>query len=117
GAPAAEKGAAKGKAGGAAKGKGPSRPALFFREQWKQSPGGGEHPLKPENLANANLELKLYGNTGEGILLTGADGDENNPTHLWTGTCETACMATFRHKTSFANLTGLARIKMNVKTS
>ncbi|MEO8097517.1 MAG: hypothetical protein ABI811_07425 [Acidobacteriota bacterium] len=116
--PAAEKGAVKGKAGGAAKGKAATRPTVFFRETWKQSAKGGEHPLLAENLSNPNLELKLYGNApGEGILLTGIDGDENNPTHMWTGTCEMACMATFRHKTNFANLTGLARMKINIKTS
>jgi hypothetical protein len=102
------------------------RPKLFVREEWKQSPGGGEHPLKAENVANPNLELKLYSNASfdagksapdGGILMTGADKDDSNPSHLWTGICAQGCMAAFRHKTSYVDLTGLARITMNVKTS
>ncbi len=37
-----------------------TRPLLFFREEWKQTPAGGEHAVVPsEALSNPNLELKL----------------------------------------------------------
>jgi hypothetical protein len=37
-----------------------TRPPLFFREEWKQTAAGGEHPVNPsEALSNPNLELKL----------------------------------------------------------
>jgi len=49
--------------------------------------------------------------------MTGAATDENNPTHLWTGMCTTPCGFTLRDKNNFADLTGLARIKMVTKTS
>jgi len=47
-----------GRAGGANRG----RPPLFFKEEWKQTEKGGEHPVDIASaLSNPNLELKLYG--------------------------------------------------------
>ena len=95
-----------------------TRAPLFFHEEWKQTPAGGEHPVDIATaLANPNLELKLHGPTGKEILMTGAATDENNPTHLWTGMCTTPCAFTLRDKNNFADLTGLARIKMVTKVS
>jgi len=95
-----------------------TRSPLFFREVWKQTPAGGEHPVDvSQALSNANLELKLLGPTGKEILMTGAATDENNPIHLWTGMCTTPCAFTLRDKNNYADLTGLARIKMLTKTS
>jgi hypothetical protein len=92
-----------------------TRPPLFFREEWKQTTAGGEHPVNPmEALSNPNLELKLY---GKEILLTGSAQDENNPIHLWTGTCATPCAVALRDKNNFADLTGLARIRWTTKVS
>src|SRR3954462_15422128 len=66
-----------------------ARPPLFFREEWKQTAVGGEHPVNPsEALSNPNLELKLY---GKELLLTGSAQDEGKPIHLWTGVCTTPC--------------------------
>jgi hypothetical protein len=92
-----------------------TRPPLFFKEEWKQTPAGGEHPVNPsEALSNPNLELKLYGRE---ILLTGSAQDENNPIHLWTGTCATPCAIGLRDKNNYADLTGLARIRWTTKVS
>ena len=74
-----------------------TRPPLFWREVWKQTAAGGEHPVvQSEALSNPNLELKLYGSTGKEILMTGSAQDDNNPIHLWTGLCTTPCAAAFR---------------------
>ena len=94
-----------------------ARPPLFVKEDWKQIPGGGEHPVTPASVTVTNVELKLYGASSKDIQLTGADGDENNPTHVWTGLCTTACGLALRDKTRYVDLTGLARIRWNVKTS
>jgi len=102
---------------GKGKGKGPARPPLFFREEWKQTAAGGEHALLPESVGNPDLTLNLLGPTGKEILLTGAAADENNPIHLWTGMCTTPCAFTLKHKTNYADLTGLARIRMVSKMS
>lgn len=91
---------------------------LFFREEWKQTPAGGEHPVEVATAAgNPSLELKLYGPTSKEILMTGAATDENNPTHLWTGMCTGPCGFTLRDKSNFADLTGLAQVKMVTKMS
>jgi hypothetical protein len=93
------------------------RSPLFFKEEWKQSGKGGEHPVMgSESVSNPNLEIKLYVPAGE-MLLTGDDGNENNPTHVWLGMCTSPCAAAWREKRSFADLTGLARIRWNTKVS
>src|SRR5204863_1419173 len=92
-----------------------TRPPLFFREEWKQTPAGGEHPVDPAAaLSNAGLELKLY---GKEVLLTGSAQDENNPVHLWTGLCATPCAVALRDRNNYGDLTGLARIRWVTKTS
>jgi len=103
---------------GARAGGGPARrPPLFFREEWKQNDKSDEHPITQESVANANLELKLYGPNAKEMDITGKAGDENNPIHVWTGLCTGACGVLLRDKTSFADLTGLARIRWNTKMS
>ena len=94
-----------------------SRVPLFFREEWKQTPAGGEHPVLPESIANPNLELKLYGSTSKEVQLTGSATDETNPTHVWTGLCSTPCAVAFRDKTNAVDLSGLSRIKWVTKVS
>ncbi len=93
-----------------------TRPPSFFREEWKQTSAGGEHPATAESVGNPELELKLYVPSGE-ILLTGAAGDETNPIHVWMGMCTSPCAATFRHRGNLADLSGLARLRWNTKMS
>ena len=69
---------------------GPQRPPLLFREEWKQAPGGGEHPVSAASVGNPNLELTLIAPGGQ-IMITGIPGDENNPLHTWSGLCTTPC--------------------------
>ena len=77
-----------------------------------------EHPVAPDAaLANPNLELKLYGASGKDFLMSGSDKDESNPIHLWTGMCTTPCAAALRDKSSYVDLTGLARIRWTTKVS
>jgi hypothetical protein len=116
----AEKGAPKAKGGGGAPAKQtPSRPALFLKEVWKQNPNGGEAKLTQANVDNPDLELHTYGCGGpEGLLMTGFDNSDPNPTHTWTGVCENASMFTLSHKTKFADLSpATARLRVNAKTS
>jgi hypothetical protein len=92
------------------------RPALMFKEEWKQNEKNDEHPATQDSIANPNLELRMYG-PGKDLQLTGRAGDESNPIHLWSGNCTSPCAATLRDKTNFADLTGLARIRWNTKMS
>jgi hypothetical protein len=102
-------------AGGAARGS-TARVPLFFKEEWKQDAGSTEHAADQSSVSNPNLELKLYGQSHE-IDLAGATTTENNPIHVWTGLCTTACAVALRDKTNFADLTGLARMKWVSKMS
>ena len=111
-APAAPQG---GRGGGATRA---ARPPLFFKEEWKQTEKGGEHPIVFDStLSNQALELKVYGPSAKELLLTGDAGNELNPIHVWTGMCTTPCAVALRDKASFGDLSGLARIRWNVKTS
>jgi len=111
-------GAEGGAAPGARAGGGPARrPALFFREEWKQNEKSDEHPITQASVANAGLELKLYGPNAAEMAITGRAGDENNPIHVWTGLCTGPCAVMLRDKTSYADLSGLARIRWNTKMS
>ena len=92
------------------------RPPLFFKEEWKQNEKNDEHPATAASLGNANLQMTLHG-PGQDIQLTGRAGDENNPIHLWTGTSTSPVAVSFREKNSYADLTGLARIRWNTKMS
>src|ERR1700678_3798738 len=58
-----------------------SRTPLFFRETWKTVPNGGEHPVTQEQVASANLELKLYGPAGQQLQALGKEEDPSNPPH------------------------------------
>ncbi len=93
-----------------------SRPGLFFKEEWRQTAQGGEHPVSADSNSDPRLDLELYVPAGQ-ILLTGSAGDENVPIHVWTGLCSSPCAVAFRDKRHFADLTGLARIRMNTKMS
>jgi hypothetical protein len=44
-------------------------------------------------------------------------GRPNDPPNLWTGVCMTAVAATLRHRDSYVDLTGLARIRWVTRTS
>jgi len=95
-----------------------TRPALFFKEEWKQTEKGGEHPIVFDStLSNPSLELKVYGPSAKELLLTGDAGNELNPIHVWTGMCTTPCAVAFKHKTAYADLSGLARLRWNTKVS
>jgi len=91
------------------------RAPLFLREEWKSD--GKEGAITPGNVANPNLELKLYGPSGKDIQITGAAGNEGNPVHAWTGLCTTPCALALRDKTNFVDLSGLARMRWVTKMS
>src|SRR5262245_5233143 len=113
-APAAQEG----RGGGRDTGAPLTRPPIFFKEEWKQTEKGGEHPIEfASALSNSNLELKVYGPTAKELLMTGAANDELNPIHVWTGMCTTPCAVALRHKTQMADLSGLARMRWNTKVS
>jgi len=108
---------AAGGAAPAARGPAPGRIPLFFKEEWKTDATASEHVISQDAVANANLELKLYGPTAKEFLIAGSPTNETNPVHPWTGMCTGPCGLTLRDKTNFVDLSGLARIKWVTKMS
>jgi hypothetical protein len=90
---------------------------LFFKEEWKNETNEYEPKIAQSHVGTANLELKLYGPTGNEILIAGTAGNETNPIHPWTGMCTTPCGITLRDNARMVDLTGLARIRWNTKVS
>jgi hypothetical protein len=81
---------------------------LFFKETWKDIPGNVA--VTQEHVTNPDLELKVY---GKDVNITA----EGNLPHIWTGLCSPSCAVAFRHKSSYVDLTGKARIRWIAKTS
>lgn len=92
-------------------------PPLFFREEWKQGAKKGEVAAAQDNVANANLELKLYGPNASNFQVTGIPGNKGNPMHLWTGLCPSPAGAMLRDKNNYVDLTGIASVKWVTKVS
>jgi hypothetical protein len=89
---------------------------LFFREEWKSD--GKEAPITGGNVANPNLELKLYGPTGK------VDSDHWRPPTMnripsMRGPVSAPRPAPSRcgDKTNFVDLSGLSRIRWVTKMS
>jgi len=92
------------------------RPALLFREEWKQPPYTGEindekRRLTQAAVGNSTLELKLYGGARD-ISVSPHEGRED----LWTGLTATPTAVTLRDKANYFDLTGLARLRWIVRT-
>jgi hypothetical protein len=93
------------------------RPPLLFREEWAQPPYTGK--LNDENrrvtqaaVTNANLELKLYGPDARDIGVYVHEGRHD----IWNGISNSPVAVTLRDKTSYVDLTGLARLRAIVRT-
>jgi hypothetical protein len=93
------------------------RPALLYKEDWKQPPYSGA--LNDENrrvtqdaVTNANLDLKLY---GSGVRDVGVYSHEGR-FDLWNGIATSPVAILLRHKTNNVDLTGLARLRAVVRT-
>jgi hypothetical protein len=83
---------------------------LFFREAWKDT---AAIPVTQAGVTNGDLELKIYGATKDDMTVN----NEGAVPHVWTGLCPAGCAVVLRHKESYADLTGKARIRWYTKTS
>ncbi len=91
-------------------------PPLFFSETWKQT--GLERNVDNDVLANANLELHLYGSTSKLIQIAPTTPNtRQDPPNLWTGICTGPVAATLRDKNNYVNLTGRAKIRWQTRSA
>ena len=94
---------------------GPAVP-LFFRIDWQAVAGVPvEHPVDQRAVSNPDVELKLYGHAGKDIQENGQPNSTSNPLHVWTGLCDQPCALAFRHKESYVDLRGMAKIRWVTK--
>src|SRR4029450_6386512 len=94
-----------------------TRPALLFKEEWKQPPYTGT--LNDENrratqdaVTNPRLELKLYGADARNVGVYNHEGRFD----LWTGVVTSPVAIMLRDKSNYVDLTGLARLRAIVRT-
>jgi hypothetical protein len=91
------------------------RPPLFFREDWKKIPA--VTPVTPEHLMNPKLQLALYGPGKDGVRKSHHETPNDDPYYIWSGECAGNCAIALRDKESYADLTGLAKIRWRTKQS
>jgi hypothetical protein len=94
-----------------------TRPALLFREEWKQPPYSGAlndetRRATQDAVTNPRLELKLYGSDARNVGVYNHEGRFD----LWNGVVTSPLAITLRDKTNYADLTGLARLRAIVRT-
>ena len=94
-----------------------TRPALLFKEEWKQPPYTGT--LNDENrratqdaITNPRLELKLYGLDARNVGVYNHEGRFD----LWNGVVTSPMAIMLRDKANFVDLTGLARLRATIRT-
>jgi len=91
------------------------RPALLFREDFKETPAAT--PITQDHVSSPNLLLALYGPGRSGMKKSHHDQPADDPYYIWDGTCEGNCAATLRHKGGYADLTGLGKVHLRTKQS
>jgi hypothetical protein len=91
------------------------RPPLFFREDWKETPAAT--PVTGEHLANPALLLALYGPGKDGVKKSHHPSPKDDPYYIWSGSCTANCAIALRDKNSYADLTGLAKVRWRTKQS
>jgi hypothetical protein len=107
------------------------RPPLFLRETFPM-PKKEEIYISQTNISDPNVELKLYGQTlpqwqalshaearksGKhgGLEMVWRESPKDDPTFVFFGPCNTPCALALRHKTTFVDLTDLAKIRWRTK--
>ena len=94
----------------------PVAPELFFKEEFQRiatDPDPDRVAVKPANLTNPDLELKVYGTDAKNLHM----GDVTGPINIWNGMVTSPVAVTLRHKNSYVDLTGLAKISWLTYTS
>ena len=107
---------------------GPQAPPLFFREDWSGNPAPRncenlhdarcEPALTQAAIANPDIELKVYGGGKQRI----EDGEVLGAVliqgrSLYPGMAESSYAVTFRDKKNFVDLSGLGRIRWEMRAS
>lgn len=99
-------------------------PSLLFKEQWQQVPAAVGVPTSPRRsqnqywlasqaaVTNPALEVKFYGLDVGNITVYIHEGRAD----LWTGLTGSPVAVTLRHRDSYIDLRGLARVRAILRT-
>ncbi len=100
-------------------------PALLFKEEFQQSMAAQGTPTSPRRnpqnryylaaqnaVKGANVDLKLYGADAKNVAVYQHEGRID----LWTGLVGEPVAILLKHRGSFLDLTGLARVRAIVRT-
>ncbi|HEV8396747.1 MAG TPA: VOC family protein [Vicinamibacterales bacterium] len=95
-----------------------TRPALLYKEDWREPPVTGERTDENQRIgfgvvANPNLELKVYGADAKVVRAARHEGRVD----LWTGLTSSPTAVLLRDKRNYVDLTGLARLRWMVRTN
>jgi len=91
------------------------RPALFFREDFKETPA--EIPVSQKHIANPEIVFSTYGAGKDSLKKSHHDTPVDDPYYMWSGLCEDFWLVTFKHKTSYVDLSSFAKIRWRTKQS
>jgi len=89
------------------------RPALFFREDWKEIPAA--KPVTQEHVSNPDLLVSRHGPGEAGIKKSHHDQPADDPWYIWSGEALGNWAISLRHKKSYVDLTGLAKVRWRSK--
>ena len=89
------------------------RPGLFFREDWKETPAA--RPATQQHVTNPSLLLSLHGPGREWVKKSHHDTPKDDPFYIWSGDCQGNWAVSLRHKDSYVDLTGQAKIRWRAK--
>lgn len=91
------------------------RPALFFREDWKEIPYAT--PVTQDHVSNKDLLLNLYGPGADSIRKSNHPRPSDDPFYVWSGLCRGNWAVTLRNGKSYADLSEYAKIVWRSKQS
>lgn len=91
------------------------RPAIFFREDFKETPA--QIPITQDHIANSNLIISLYGKGADLIKKSHHDKPYDDPYYVWSGQCKNNWAVTLKYKSKFIDLTGQSKIRWRSKQS
>lgn len=95
-----------------------TRPSLLFKEVWREPQYTGERTdenqrVTPYVVTNPDIEAKYYGADAKVIRAARHEGRID----LWNGMATSPVAVLLRHKKSYVDLTGLARLKWMLRTN
>jgi hypothetical protein len=89
------------------------RPALLFREDFKESPAAT--PVTQEHIANPSLVLTRHGPAEALIKKSHHDQPADDPFYVWSGDANGNWAISLRHQSAWVDLSGQAKIRWRAK--